>query len=301
MIKIVYFDRNVVNSIKNQCITGDSEYLLLGNAVREGRLLIPISGPLLEETLPILKSSSTWKRVSEQQIMSELFNWEWVVNFHKDLLEDEIKNYAMGIPSSFAFRSTTLTPEQIFNPSGQMRKDFLRIIDETQELRKKQLSDAKEARRVYQERFGAYRGSFDQFWKQIAEFTVERTADRLGVLKECSERGLLGLLNIKSVRLYVTWYVAYFYYNFIRNERLKPSDSPDHHHAVSASVADILVTHDQKLARMLRLVPIDGFEVVDLRTLLQRLTHPNLFGFDAHDHHPSPSLSIIQPNLSTTR
>ncbi len=286
MIKIVYFDRNVVNSIKRQWIVGDADYLLLRNAVKEGRLLIPISGILLEETLPILKTSSTLKRVCEEQIMTELFNWDWVVNFHNELLEDDIKNYAIGAPSAFPFRSIALTPKQFFNPSGETLKDFINLVDETKELRRSQLSAIKEARNTNREQFGAYRGSFEEFWKEIAEFTIEKITAP-DVLKECNERGLAGLLNVKSVRLFVTWYVSYFYYNLMRGERVSSSDPGDHCHAVSASVADIFVTHDSRLTRMLKRVAIDGFEVVNLKTLLQRLRYPSLFGFDAHDHHPS--------------
>jgi len=282
VIKIVYFDRNVVNRIKTQLFTEDSNYLLLRNAVNEGRFIAPISGPLLEETLPILKTPSELKRVTEQQIITELFNWDWLVKFHSLLLDDDIRSYAKGEPLSFPFRSLALTPQEFFNPTGKMRRDFLQIIDETQQLKERQFLDLKESRRVYQERFKARVGSFDEFWKQAAEITVEHIAGRSGVLQECKERGLDGLLNIKSVRLYVTYYVAYFYYSFVRGERVLRSDSRDHHHAVSASVADIFVTHDERFARMLRLVPIDGFEVIDLNTLLRRLRFPGLFGFHAH-------------------
>jgi hypothetical protein len=283
VIKIVYFDRNVINRIKAQLFVGDSDYLLLRNAVYEGRFIAPISVPLLEETLPILKTQSKLKRVTEQQIMTELFNWKWLVKPHAPLLDDDIKSYANGQPFSFPFLSLNLTPQEFFNPTGQMSKDFLKIIDETRLLKEKQFLDVKDAKRIYQERFKMPAPSFDEFWKRVAELTTEHIADRGGLLQECKQRGLDGLLNVKSARLYVTYYVAYFYYSFVLGERVLPSDSRDHHHAVSASVADIFVTHDKRFARMLKLVPIDGFEVINLNTLLQRLRHPNLFGFEAHE------------------
>jgi hypothetical protein len=284
VIKIVYFDRNVINSIKKELIVGDANYRLLRTSVREGRLLIPISGPLLEETLPILNTSSTWKRNMEQQILSELFNWDWLVIFHAELLESDIVNYAEGRRQSFPFRSLNLTPDEFFNPAGHARKVFIDVINETEKLKQKQFLDVKQARAIYQQKFPSFKGDFRRFWDQAYEVTLEHIVTKSAVLQKCKERGLDGLLKIKSVRLFVTWYVGYFYFSFVRNERIKPSDSRDHHHAVSASVADIFVTHDTRFARTLKLVPIEGFEIIDLKTLLRRLHHPTLFGFESHDY-----------------
>lgn len=287
MIKIVYFDRNVINRIKKQLIVSDADYLLLRSAVRDGRFIAPISITLLEETLPIVEVRSALKRTMEQQIMTELFNWDWLVKPHMDLLSDDIKSFAKGEALSFPFLSLNMRHDEFFNPEGQSRKEILRIIEETKLQKDAQFEDMKEARRQYQERFKTPPiNSFENFWDQFSGQAISRIAEGLGVLQECNDRGLEKLLRVKSARLYSAWRLAYDYNTLIRGRKIMKSDSRDHHHAVLASVADIFVTEDQRFAEMLRQVPIEGFEVIDLRTLIQRLRHPSLFGFDAHDYHP---------------
>jgi len=284
VIKIVYFDRNVINRIKAQLFVSDADYMLLRSAVTDGRFIAPISITLLEETLPIVEVRSTLKRMMEQQIMTELLNWDWLVKPHMDLLSDDIKSYAKGESLSFPFLSLNLKREEFFNPAGQGRKEILRIIEETKLQKDAQFDDMKKAKSQYQERFKTPPiSSFEDFWNQFAEHVIGSMAEKVGVLEECEARGLDGLLQIKSARLYSAWRLAYDYNTFIRGRKIKKSDSRDHHHAVLASVADILVTQDRRFAEMLRQVRIDGFEVIDLNTLLGRLKFPGLFGFHTHE------------------
>ena len=51
----------------------------------------------------------------------------------------------------------------------------------------------------------------------------------------------------------------------------KLGDSRDMQHAVLASAADVFVTHDAALARLLSRIPQVCFEVVDLDKLLRQI------------------------------
>lgn len=52
----------------------------------------------------------------------------------------------------------------------------------------------------------------------------------------------------------------------------KMGDSRDMQHAVLATVADVFVTHDGPLARLVARIPMDSFRVLDLRALLQEIS-----------------------------
>ncbi len=51
----------------------------------------------------------------------------------------------------------------------------------------------------------------------------------------------------------------------------KSGDSRDLLHAVLAGSAEVFVTHDVELARVMKRVPIQNFKIVDLHELLKRI------------------------------
>jgi hypothetical protein len=257
----------------------DADYLILRNAIQNEKIVIPLSIVLLEETLPVLKTNQ-FKIQAERQILEGLVYWEMVVNFHAHLLSDDILAYAQGNPLPPRFVSLSVTPDWFFNPSPQQLRELKTVIEETRKQKQDGLISMKEARRIFLERLKPPPTvTFEEFWDASALALVEKRAEDLGVLEQCRERGLDGLLELKSVKLYVTWYVSYIFTNFIKGERLLPSDSRDHHHAVSASVADIFVTQDSRFTRLLRKIPINGFEIMDVQTLLLRLKHSDVWEF----------------------
>src|SRR5258708_374252 len=144
MIKRVYFDRNVLDRIKRQLLVEDHNYLLLRNAVKRGQFIAPLSITQLEETLPIVKVASGVKGILEQQVMTELLNWDWLIKPHTELLGDDVRSYARGEAVSFPFLSLALAPKEFFNPTGEGRKKILRIIDDTKAQIEEQFQGVKE-------------------------------------------------------------------------------------------------------------------------------------------------------------
>ncbi len=80
-----------------------------------------------------------------------------------------------------------------------------------------------------------------------------------GVLLEAKSRGLDGLLNVKSVGLAVGANLSLMYAHQFENRVPKSGDSRDILHAIIGSNADIFVTDDGELRRVLNRVPVDGF------------------------------------------
>lgn len=279
MTKIVYFDRNVFDRIRRQIYVTDADYLTLRNAIQNENIVIPLSFVLLEETLPVLKTTA-FKIQAERQILEGLVYWEMVVNDHVHLLNKDFLAYAQGDPLPSRFITLTLTPDEFFNPSPQQLLELKAEIEEIRRQKQDGLASMKEARIRFLERLKfPSTGTFEEYWEAAALPLIEEHAEDLGVLEQCKERGLDGLLELKSVKLYVTWYLSYTFNHFIKGERLLQSDPRDHLHAVSASVADIFVTQDSRFARLLKRVPINEFEIIDLQTLLMRLKYNDVWEF----------------------
>jgi hypothetical protein len=111
--------------------------------------------------------------------------------------------------------------------------------------------------------------SFAEFFEQGSGNVAESFAQRAGVLEACKQRGIEGLLRIKSVRMGVGAALSLIYEQMFEGWSPKISDSRDLQHAVSAAaVAQTFVTNDKRLRDSLSRIPIDGFTVIDLQGFL---------------------------------
>jgi len=113
--------------------------------------------------------------------------------------------------------------------------------------------------------------TFDAFWAKAAPGWAEDFADRLGLADACRQRGLDGLLSVRTVRLSVGVALSLVFSQVLERREPHRSDGYDLWHATLASVADVFVTFDERLAGHLARVPVDdGFHVVtSLRALLR--------------------------------
>ena len=111
---------------------------------------------------------------------------------------------------------------------------------------------------------------FNDYWEHAQLFAGD-FAKRTGVMEECETRGIKGLLEIRTVRLAIGALLSYIYAQNFEGWTPKIGDSRDLQHAVTASAADIFVTHDSKLAKLIKRIPIANFEVCNLHELLDKI------------------------------
>ncbi len=118
-------------------------------------------------------------------------------------------------------------------------------------------------RMVVSSRVGGAKARFMDVWGANATKLAEGFAERAGVLSECQSRGLEGLLELRPVRLAVGAALSLFC-RMADGREPKGSDGYDLWHATVASAADVFVTRDERLAKLLAPVVslIDGFRVV---------------------------------------
>jgi hypothetical protein len=123
---------------------------------------------------------------------------------------------------------------------------------------------------------------FPEFYRLVSLHVAENFArgaeqyvDDRGLLDRCKERGIEGLLDIRSVRLATIVTLRLFHTQFLNEGRqtAKPrgSDLADIRHAVVASSADIFVTNDRRQFTCLSRVDTAGWRVICLKNLIAEL------------------------------
>ena len=76
-------------------------------------------------------------------------------------------------------------------------------------------------------------------------------------------------LDVRAVRLGVGAALSLVFFQVVERRQPDRGDGYDQWHAIQSSAADVFVTRDDRLARLLARVPIEGFRAVtSLRDLL---------------------------------
>src|SRR5262245_20327764 len=91
--KLIYFDKNVYNIVRNHLRDQTADYDLIKRAIKLDFIMVPGSLAVLEEALPIYRSNSPTLFALEKQTYAEIMNWKVFIKFHAELLRDEIAAY----------------------------------------------------------------------------------------------------------------------------------------------------------------------------------------------------------------
>jgi hypothetical protein len=282
----IYFDTNVYDhlvSIKNDITEADE--LALHNAVRSGLISILPSMVNIEEILTAIKKYPDISQAMIRLILS-LADFQRVIKPFPIFLRNDIKRYASGKPLKKPFDSDDLIKSNLrdyLNYSPINNKYLLNVLNIVQNEKKEYMNKMKKARKMVRQvaiKFKDKVNSFDDYWNHAEKFATD-LAEYEGVIEKCKKRGIRGLLEVRSVRLRIGYDLSYMFAQTFGGlnplkpeERLKPriGDSRDLAHAVSASAAEIFVTHDLNFADLLKRIPMDNFEVLDLHGLLGRIS-----------------------------
>jgi hypothetical protein len=226
--------------------------------------------------------------LAELQFIQDLADWDKIVKPYHQLLADDIYSYAWGGGASYHFITDADFASKIrsfFNCSKQDMAEYLgqdtwlEEIEEQKREFQKGMTEALEKARsdwLYLRKRRGPSPSFHEYWRGgAAESFAGYLAERLGMLDTCRRRGVQGLLEVKSVRVYVGASFSLVYAQMFEGRqpdaRRAEGDTWDLRHALSASAADIFVTHDKAFADRMKRVPINDFEVMNFHELLMRL------------------------------
>ena len=276
-MKEAYFDANVYTHILNgqHGVTPD-DVAKLHAAVRADKIRILASTALLEETIcTILRSEK--ETVALLRLINKLTKHKKVIKYHFELLNDTVAAFVhqkvepspyMAPPYNFA-RVLRDHSAKHLDEIRKIAEETRKVIDErrssTDELYSKIRPLAKE------EIVKGQQQTFEDYYEIHVENVLNIFAEKAGLSTECTALGIRRLMNFKRVQVAVASHLSVGYENTYVRTKIDRGDSRDMHHAVLASATNTFITHDGRFTRALNRVPVQNFEVIDLKTLLSRI------------------------------
>jgi hypothetical protein len=289
----VYLDKNVLDHLLIVRRTGvetkwvtPADIEKLQKAVAEGRVRNLMSVMQIQEAAYALNAPSESVAKEELEWIRELLYQGEIIKFPKDLLSDDISNYARGDGPSEPLMRNTIDLDGLFSPTGDI-KERKQALADTSEQGAKFLETAKIAndhdRAIILADFNNQQPKFEVFYEAriVPKLrglvqSAERSSGQTGLLAACEKRGIEGMLEFRSLAVAAGVSLSYSYARVFgelsEKEKRRKGDPPDVSHALLSSSAQILVTHDRDFAFWFERVPHRGVEVLDhLHTLLGRL------------------------------
>lgn len=275
-----YFDTNVYGHIfrRDDGVTDDVVFKL-EEAIQSNALRVFTSFPVIEET-----NAARLRNLDETNGRFELIRTLTVVNAliikrQPEIIDGDMRAYANGQPSPSKFQSPYPGLKDVFwDHTAKHYKEldsyardtleevsaFAKDLDDSfNRLIRPLVEDAKTKKQQQQ--------PFTEYWDEMAEPWVEQLATKYGLIDECKQKGLKGLLDVHSIRITTMAQVSLTYANTYERGKFDRGNSRDMHHVACASAVPTFVTHDRPLTRVLTRMPCAGLEVMNLQTLLDRL------------------------------
>lgn len=286
MTHIVYLDQNSISTLCARLVDSPYTHEILLQAISKGKILFPLSFSMLDESIPIIKSSSSAKINACRQIINELFVKEYLINVHNNLLIGDVIAYANNLPlQDRKIKVDSSKLNNLLNPNSENKNEALAIVEEVGALKKRfqdTLRDkwtlfVNEARSNSLHKLDG-KFNFDKMWDMYAIQYAHSLAERYGVLEQCKIKGMDGLLGLPSVRVYVGYKLS-LEFSSICGRNISKNDSYDHRHAVQATAAHIFVTNDDHMTEILKRIPLLPYDVVNLENFLKWVSNePSLIG-----------------------
>jgi len=270
----VYFDTNVYDRIdKGEVPSTDVDALRL--ALSRRNLVANLSIADVEELLGQWETNRT-AAIRKLQLARDLVGFDEILKQPRDLLADAIKAYALG----------EATPSYLMPPDQRhvVVSSLHRVIQGDTKL-DRVVSESLEKVRLMIKGFRQWmtesraevltqweiivanlrrNPTFQEYWEAGAVDFTEGLVPP-DSLEACRMRGFDGLLEIRTVRLAVGALMSLIFAQIVgeglQSRTPQRGDAYDLWHAILASGADVFVTYDERLAGLLRRVPVDDFRV----------------------------------------
>jgi hypothetical protein len=270
-----YLDTNIFDRLYGKIGCTGADIANLRKKIYGRELSIPLSIHTLEEIL-LDRRARPELRVAKTKLTLSLGNYRRMVKPWDQLLSDDLRAYAATGEAGRPFIDTDLQniitdgiSELIETDGEELDEDMIAALEESKRRGERFRTTIGELLGDMRQAESPVAELFPEYFEAAAVPLAEKLAERHGVLGECKQRGIDGLLRIRSVHMILGATLSSLHESAV-GEPPRSSNSIDVRHAVSAAaVAKTLVTEDGQLRRVLERVPVDDFEVVDLRTFLQ--------------------------------
>jgi hypothetical protein len=289
----VYLDKNVLSHVLTVQRTGvdtnqvtPADVKKLEDAVTEGRIRNLMSVMQIQEAAYALNAPSPEVAQEELRSIRELLFQEQVIKFPRDLLLENISNYANGNGPADPLMQNNIDLEGLFKPEGDIEERKQALEDTTKQYRQfaKDATAANDNdREIILAEFGNAQPKFEVFYqaKILSRLTglvrsAEKHSGHVGLVAACEKRGIEGMLDFKTLAIAggasLSYQYARVFTELSEKERKRKGDPPDLSHALLSSAADLLVTHDRDFAFWFERVAHKGVEVLDhLDKLIERI------------------------------
>jgi len=282
----VYFDTNTLFDLtQKRCGVTDADAKRVLQAKENEEISVLVSMVHIEEVAAGL-TRCPQKACDDLKYILSLANPALYLRWPLDILAEQIDCYARdSCPESPYMPPDSL--QKLRDPNLHRDAGFLQALEPYREQRlcfvdllKNTYNDLSSGWKNLSETQKRVREDFADWWGEPAEALAGVFAKCLKVFDECEQRGIQGLLQVRSVRLCVGYLNSLIYSHVIDNKEStptfkgwspRPSDWGDALHAICAADTDVFVTGDGEFAKVLDRIEIPGLEVVKLPEFLERL------------------------------
>jgi hypothetical protein len=274
---IAYFDTNVFDHVEQRNGVSDWDLYRLAHAVKQEYLQIVLSFLNIEEILFIAQSKPE-RAKAQLKLILELADKRLFVLGQDEVMNNDIRAFAYDKPTGSPFMM--LTPGMEFDIrtlmcfSKTQQQDLDSILQETRLAKERFLENLLAGRKELTPMaagIGTKQYPFERYLANNSGWLAEGLAEQGGVLHDAQQRGIEGLLKVKSVSVAVGANLSLLYSHHFDGHAPSSGDSRDMLHALLSSVADVFVTNDRKLEKILARVHVGGWKVQSLRNFLDAL------------------------------
>lgn len=273
---LVYLNANVYNDVERGSIPATEVAGFRTERLRPGGTLdVRLGLPDLEECLGLWDTDRP-TALRRLRIVRDLAGFEGLLKEPGEILEDAIRAYADGRAIPFALmarhdrRHFAAVLGKIAEGSTKYDREVAEMMAEVKASKdryKAAMTDARDrslnelSHRFTQRELGAL--PFVDFFARGATDYAAAFTDRKGLADACRDRGLAGLLGVRTVRLCIGVVMSQIHSEVSAGRKPEIGDGYDIWHAILASTADVFITSDQRLFGHLDRIPdVDGFRVV---------------------------------------
>ena len=273
---IAYFDTQAFDRIYKRIGCTGADIANLRKAIYGRHLSIRLSIHTLEEIL-LGRKVSPQALAAQIKLTLSLASARTLVKSCAQLLLDDIRAYAARGEADRPFLRGDMQnavadgiAALIESDGEELEDDFLAVLDQARQEKQHFFAALEQARQKAEAISSPPSGwtDFEQYFDATSLPALETLVERAGVANSCRERGLDGLLNIKSVRMSLGAVLASSYAQMTNGSVVTTL-----HHAVSAAaVAETFVSETLASRDLLARVAIEGLSLTSLPEFLKRLS-----------------------------
>jgi hypothetical protein len=274
---IAYVDTNVFDHLYKKVRCTSADIADLRKAIYGRDLSIALGIHILEEML-LNRRASPQELVARVKLTLSLASIRRMVKPCDQLIGDDIRSYAANGAPARPFVDVQIQNAITQGIAELIESDGEEFSEEIAEA----LADTKRRKGRFVQGMNATLREvlssvekvpadifFDDYFRLTAPRIAEVFAERTGVLEACRDRGIEGLLEIRSVRTAIVIALSCRYGQTFEGSPLSLADSIDYLHApAAAATAEVFVSDDSHLRDALARVGLDNFRVMSMAEFL---------------------------------